>query len=134
MIVMRKMFGASIVCVLLAACGSSSTTQTTTTTSTTVVNTTTIPQSDAEPLLIEITVGEDSSPDRIELVELGTPVEIVLVNPDAEDEYHLHGYDITSKKMNPGMPATLSFTASQAGTFELESHITNDVLVVLEVS
>lgn len=131
---MKRILGVSLLLGVFAGCGSSETTQTTIASTTTVVQTTTTAPVVGEPLEIEITVGEDSSPDRIELVELGTPVQITLVNPDAEDEYHLHGYDITSKKMAVGVPATLSFTASQAGTFELESHISNDVLVVLEIS
>lgn len=118
---------------LLAACGSSTSSDTTVATSTTVVQTTTTPAV-GEPLEINVTVGEDSDPDRIEIVDLGSSVTITLMNPNAADEYHLHGYDISTKKMEPGMPATISFTATEAGTFELESHITDDVLVVLEIS
>lgn len=119
---------------LLAACGSSASTDTTVVTTTTVMQTTTTAPAAGEPLEIDVTVGEDSDPDRIEIVDLGSSVTITLVNPNAEDEYHLHGYDISTKKMAPGMPATISFTATEAGTFELESHVTNDVLVVLEIS
>lgn len=119
---------------LLASCGSTADDATTTT----VVTTTSAPTATTvvpvdEPLEIEVTVGEDSGPDRFELVELGSNVRITLTNPGAEDEYHLHGYDIVTKKMAPGMPATISFTADEPGTFELESHVTNDVLVVLEI-
>jgi hypothetical protein len=119
---------------LLVSCGSASGDATSTTTSTTTgapVATTLAPAD--EPLEIEVTVGEDSGPDRIELVELGTNVRITLTNPGIEDEYHLHGYDIVTKKMAPGMPATISFSADEPGTFELESHVTNEVLVVLEI-
>lgn len=128
---------ASLVALVLfvASCGASdddATLDTSTTTAPMGTNTT-VPQSD-EPLQIDVTVGEDSSPDRIELVEVGTSVRITLTNPTAEDEYHLHGYDIVTKKVAPGMPASISFTADEAGTFELESHVTNDVLVVLEIS
>lgn len=119
---------------LLAACGSSTSTDTTVATSTTVVQTTTTAPMAGEPLEIDVTVGEDSDPDRIEIVDLGSSVTITLVNPDAADEYHLHGYDISTKKMEPGVPATISFTATEAGTFELESHVTDNVLVVLEIS
>ena len=119
---------------LLAACGSSTSSDTTVATSTTIVQTTTTTPAVGEPLEIDVTVGEDSDPDRIEIVDLGSSVTITLMNPNAADEYHLHGYDISTKKMEPGMPATISFTATEAGTFELESHITDDVLVVLEIS
>lgn len=132
---MKRFFGMSAIVMVLSACGSSSSTDTTVATSTTLAQktTTTLPMS-GEPLEIEVTVGEDSDPDRIEIVDLGSSVTITLTNPNAADEYHLHGYDISTKKMEPGMSATLSFTATEAGFFELESHITNDVLVVLEVS
>jgi len=119
---------------LLAACGSSSTTQTTLAPTTTVAATTTTVAANEEPLEISVTVGEDSDPDRIEIVDLGSSVAITLLNPTATDEYHLHGYDIATPTMNAGESATISFTASEAGTFELESHVTGDVLVVLEIS
>jgi len=112
---------------IVAGCTTSQTAATTTTLATT---TTVAP----EPLEIEVIVGENSGDERIEVVALGDEVRITLVNPTKADEYHLHGYDIATKKMEPGAPATLTFTANVAGSFELESHITNDVLVVLEIS
>ncbi len=127
---MKKLFGACVVLVVLAGCATSQTVATTTTAATTTTTTTTVP----EPLEIEVIVGENSGDERIEVVALGDEVRITLVNPTKPDEYHLHGYDIVSKKMESGVPATLSFTADVAGTFELESHVTNDVLVVLEIS
>jgi hypothetical protein len=125
---MKRLFGACAVLVMLTGCTTSDTVATTTTVA--VTTTTATP----EPLEIEVIVGENSGDERIEVVALGDDVRITLVNPTQEDEYHLHGYDIVSKKMEPGAPATLSFTADVAGTFELESHVTNDVLVILEIS
>jgi len=126
---MKKLFAACAALAILAGCATSETVATTTTD----VTTTTTPIA-SEPLEIDIIVGENTGDERIEVVALGDDVRITLVNPTQEDEYHLHGYDIASKKMAPGAPATLTFTANVAGTFELESHITNDVLVVLEIS
>lgn len=128
-----KLVLSTMVAVLLTACGSSSNSVATTSTTASLVTTTTEAPV-VEPLEIEVTVGEDSGDGRIELVDVGSAVSITLVNPAAEDEYHLHGYDIVSKVMPPGVAATLSFTADTAGTFELESHVTGEVLVVLEVS
>jgi hypothetical protein len=126
---MKKVLGACVVLtVIVSGCASSDSASTTTTT---LAPTTTVA---VEPLEIDVVVGENSGNDRIEVVALGDDVRITLVNPTQEDEYHLHGYDIVSKKMAPGAPATLSFTANVAGTFELESHVTNEVLVVLEIS
>lgn len=130
----KKSVLACTLAILVASCGSSNdeSVPETTATSSSVATTTTVAA--IEPLQIDVTVGEDSSPDRIELVEVGASVRITLTNPAAEDEYHLHGYDIVTSKMAPGMPATISFTADEPGTFELESHVTSDVLVVLEIS
>jgi uncharacterized lipoprotein YajG len=129
MTTMKKLFAACAALMMLAGCATSETVATTTTAVATT--TTTVAP---EPLDIEVIVGENSGDERIEVVALGDDVRITLVNPTQEDEYHLHGYDIVSKKMAPGAPATLTFTANVAGTFELESHVTNDVLVVLEIS
>lgn len=125
---MKKLFAACAALMMLAGCATSETVATTTTA--VPINTTVAPV----PLDIDVIVGENSGNERIEVVALGDDVRITLVNPTQEDEYHLHGYDIVSKKMAPGAPATLTFTANVAGTFELESHVTNDVLVVLEIS
>ena len=132
MIPMKRLCVVCAVLITVPACGSLLTTTTTTTTTTSTTTTTTIVV--VEPLEIEVIVGENSSEDRIEVVELGDEVRITLVNPSRADEYHLHGYDIVSKKMEPGVPATLIFTANVAGTFELESHVTKNVLIVLEIS
>ena len=128
MATMKKLFAACAALMMLAGCATSETVATTTTAM--PITTTVAP----EPLDIDVIVGENSGDERIEVVALGDDVRITLVNPTQEDEYHLHGYDIVSKKMAPGAPTTLTFTANVAGTFELESHVTNDVLVVLEIS
>jgi hypothetical protein len=126
---MKKVLGACVaLTMIVSGCASSDSASNTTTT---LAPTTTVA---VEPLEIDVVVGENSGNERIEVVALGDDVRITLVNPTQEDEYHLHGYDIVSKKMAPGAPATLSFTANVAGTFELESHVTNEVLVVLEIS
>jgi hypothetical protein len=80
-----------------------------------------------------VTVGTDSGPNRREKVAKGTLVTISISNPGAADEFHLHGYDL-ELKAGKGEPATFSFTASETGTFEVESHETNGVLFVLEVA
>lgn len=89
----------------------------------------------ADPVArISVTVGVDSSPDRVEEVALGQEVALTLTNPDADDEFHLHGYDLGGGETVKGEAKTFSFTASEAGEFELESHVTGDVLVVVKVS
>lgn len=83
---------------------------------------------------ISVTVGVDSGADRIVQVPLGASVRVTLTNPDAEDEFHLHGYDIDSGEVATGRAAVLEFEATQPGSFEIESHSSEQVLVVLQIS
>jgi len=82
---------------------------------------------------ISVIVGEDSGPDRTETVALGSTVRISLVNSDSEDDFHLHGYDIASGEVPAGEEAVIEFVADAAGEFELESHITGEVLLAITV-
>ena len=88
---------------------------------------------DGGAILIEVTVGTDSGEERIEQVPLGSYVTLTITDPAADQTYHLHGYDL-EQEVAAGQPASFSFTADEAGTFEVESHETEEVLVVLEVS
>ena len=87
----------------------------------------------AAPTEISVVVGIDSSPDRIEEVTLGANVQVTLSNPNADDEFHLHGYDLSPGETKMGEASIISFTADRAGDFEIESHITEDVLVIVRV-
>ena len=84
---------------------------------------------------IDVTVGADdfttSKGTRVVSVPKGTAVTINITSADPE-EYHLHGYDI-EQKADAGKTSTFEFTADQAGQFDLESHITEDTLLVLVV-
>lgn len=85
------------------------------------------------PLQIDVVVGTDSSPNRIERVKAGNDVTLNITNPNAADSYHVHGYDL-EQTVGKAVTATINFTADTKGTFEVESHITNAVLLVIEVS
>lgn len=86
------------------------------------------------PYQISVTVGLDSGDDRIEMVPLGSTVVLTVVNPDEADEFHLHGFDLGDDQMMPaGQPASFTFVANQVGSFELESHETGGVLMILEI-
>ncbi|MFM9083124.1 MAG: hypothetical protein ACKOQ7_04410, partial [Actinomycetota bacterium] len=76
---------------------------------------------------------ESDSANRIEKVALGAQVTVTLSNPGSHDEFHLHGYDISTGPVEAGEEASISFTADRAGTFEIESHETDEVLVTLEI-
>jgi FtsP/CotA-like multicopper oxidase with cupredoxin domain len=57
-------------------------------------------------------------------VESGDTVRIVVTS-DAQDEIHIHGYDIT-RSPAPGQPARFRFEADAEGAFEIESHVAED--------
>jgi hypothetical protein len=86
------------------------------------------------PIIITVTVGVDSAVDRIESVPFGSTVALTIVNPDVDDEFHLHGYDFgDGQKVPAGQSETFTFTANKSGEFEVESHATDTVLMILKV-
>jgi len=80
----------------------------------------------AEPKVnrIEIKGGQPVGGVQDIKVKKGDQVTIV-VSADAEDDIHLHGYDI-EKPVEPGEPASFKFTADIEGIFEIESHVAED--------
>jgi FtsP/CotA-like multicopper oxidase with cupredoxin domain len=80
----------------------------------------------AEPRVhrIEIRGGQPVGGVQDIKVKKGDEVTIV-VSADAEDDIHLHGYDI-EKPVEPGKPATFKFKADIEGIFEMESHVAED--------
>jgi hypothetical protein len=87
----------------------------------------------AGPIEISVIVGTDSATDRVEEVPLGSQVNITLTNPNADDEFHLHEYDLSTGDTPKGESAVISFTADKAGLFDLESHVTDEVLVIISI-
>ena len=83
---------------------------------------------------ISVTVGVDSGPDRVEEVSVGESVELTIVNPDDDDEFHVHGFDLGGEETPAGEEKAFAFTATEAGDFEVESHVSGEVLVVIRVS
>ncbi len=49
----------------------------------------------------------------------------IVIDSDAPDELHLHGYDI-EQEAAPGQPARFRFKAKAEGEFVLESHVAED--------
>ena len=91
------------------------------------------PEQKIAGVVIDVTVGEDSGEDRTEKVALGSEVTLNITNPDEEDEFHLHGYDLSTGETPAGETATITFTADKAGEFEMESHMSGEVLLVIVV-
>lgn len=90
------------------------------------------------PVIITVVVGGDggdgAAQDRTETVGLGMTVSVTIVNPDIADEFHLHGYELGDGDEVPkGQSQTFTFVADRPGTFELESHVADDVLMLLRV-
>jgi hypothetical protein len=72
-----------------------------------------------EVVTIRIAVPSDTAPTvRRYSVEKNRKV-VIVVRTDLSDHVHLHGYDLMAD-VGPGMPATIRFTASAPGRFELE--------------
>ena len=119
----------------LAACSNDSASTDTIAAPDTTVNTLSdIPTTISDgSITIEVVVGENSGPDRVEDVPLGAEVTLQFTNPDADDEYHVHGYDLGGGVTKKGEMKTFTFTADKAGEYEVESHLTEAVLMVLRV-
>jgi FtsP/CotA-like multicopper oxidase with cupredoxin domain len=56
----------------------------------------------------------------------------LTISSNANDELHLHGYDL-KLRIKAGEPATLEFAAARSGRFELELHKRHTELGALEV-
>lgn len=95
--------------------------------------TTTSAAQEVETVRISVVVGTNSDSERVEMVALGSSVEVTLANPGAADNFHLHGYDLETGEVAAGQEATISFTADTVGSFEIESHVTEDVLLTIKV-
>lgn len=85
------------------------------------------------PVQIDVVVGVDSGPDRIELVRVGADVTLNITNRNAADEYHIHGIEL-ERAVDAGVMATFNFAPTASGTYEVESHETGDVILVIVVS
>jgi len=121
--------------ITLAACGSDDKAADTASTTASTTAATTAGTSTAGPVVITVTSGVDSGEDRVEQVPLGSTVKLTVVNPDKDDEFHVHGYDLgDGVAVKKGEPETFTFTADKAGEFEVESHTTDVVLLILKVS
>ena len=105
-----------------------------TTTSTTVAQSTTSTTAVLTAKNCEVIVGEGSGEQNTCEVSVGDEVTITVTNPNAADEVRLHGYGLPTGDMEAGVSASISFTADEAGEFELESHVTEEVMMMLVVN
>lgn len=85
-----------------------------------------------EPVEIYVIIGQTSGSAVAYQATIGSKVQIKLLNPDADDEFHLHGYDL-SAIAPAGQEVSIEFTADQLGSFDLESHVTGEWILTLVV-
>ncbi|MDA0192443.1 MAG: hypothetical protein O3A24_03360 [Actinobacteria bacterium] len=89
--------------------------------------------SNTEIVEISLTIDENSGPNEQQQIALGSTVRLSVVNPNASDEIHVHGYDISTGDMAAGETSVIEFVADEAGTFDIESHISEEVVLLLIV-
>lgn len=86
-----------------------------------------------QELVAEYTVEKGQRTAGPELIRLRMGEKLTLsVLSDADDELHLHGYDL-HLHVKAGQASRLSFAAEHSGRFDLELHKSNVQLGVLEV-
>ena len=131
----RSIFTKSIIatCLLLGSVGcSSSDTSSDAGEDAAIVEDETVEVATDEPVEISVIIGQTSGSAVAYQATLGSKVQIKILNPDADDEFHLHGYDL-SAIATAGQETMIEFTADQLGSFDLESHKTGDWILTLVV-
>jgi hypothetical protein len=79
-----------------------------------------------EPAVTRISIKGGQVVGGAKRIEAGSGETVrIVVTSDAQDELHLHGYDLTMNSA-PGQPARFQFKANLEGVFELESHVAED--------
>ena len=85
---------------------------------------------------INVNVGIDDydtlTGERVVNVALGSVVTITLTDASADQDYHVHVYDVGAEAKK-GVPGVISLVVDQAGQFDVESHTTGKTLLVLVV-
>ncbi|HEY5787109.1 MAG TPA: hypothetical protein VIT65_20275 [Microlunatus sp.] len=87
-------------------------------------------------VVVDITIADGKVTPNGEKVDVAVGQEVELnVTSDADDEIHAHtddanGYEL---EVRAGVPTTGRFTVSSAGSFEVESHHLEKIIVILNV-
>ena len=127
--------------VLLAGCTAAPATPTPSASASTGTGTSSAPTSAAgtpasDGLTIDITIANDTVTPSGKKIDAKVGQTVVLnVTSDRADEIHAHtGGDGYELEVPANQPTTGSFTPSQPGSFEIESHHLGKVIVILNVS
>jgi len=116
-----------------SASGAAAATAATASTSPSPSGTAPSPASTSDEIIVHVGVDDAATVgSRVENVKLGDNV-ILRLTSDSDEDYHVHGYDL-EQKVAAGVEAQFEFKADMAGDFEVESHVTNKVYVVLHVA
>ena len=95
----RSIFTKSIIatCLLLGSVGcSSSDTTSDAGEDAAIVEDETVEVATDEPTEISVIIGQTSGSAVAYQATLGSKVQIKILNPDADDEFHLHGYELSA--------------------------------------
>jgi hypothetical protein len=84
------------------------------------------------PAQIDVKVGTDSSPSRVEKARAGSPIQLNITNPAAADDYQIQVVGL-ERKVARNETATFNFTINAPGTYQVISKSSQAVLVVIEV-
>jgi hypothetical protein len=84
------------------------------------------------PAQIDVKVGTDNSPNRVEKARVGSPIQLNVTNPSAADDYQIQGVGL-ERRVAKNETATFNFTISAPGRYSVISKVTQAVLVVVEV-
>lgn len=86
------------------------------------------------PVTVAIRLTDGAASPSGEKVSVAQGQQVTLtITSDRRDEIHVHGYDVEIP-VQPGKHVERSFTADQTGSFEVESHEPEFLIVVLNVS
>jgi hypothetical protein len=136
----RSVFTKSLfaICLLLGTVGCSSSTsdsgdETESDATSEVISDETSATATDEVVEISVIIGQTSGSAVAYQATLGSTVRLKILNPDADDEFHLHGYDLDGGVTPAGQEAIIEFTADKLGTFDLESHVTGEWILTLVV-
>jgi plastocyanin len=88
-----------------------------------------------KPVTVAITEHNGTISPSGDTVPVGTGVKVTfVVTSDAADEIHVHSEPDHEFEVKPGAKQTFSFTIDTPGTYEVESHHLNVVIIKLQVS
>jgi hypothetical protein len=87
---------------------------------------------DEQEIIVQVGVDDAVTlGSRVEQVPVGSDVVLRLLS-ESDEEYHLHGYDL-EKRVAAGVEAVFRFTAEATGRFDVESHTSEQILLVIDV-